>query len=360
MKFLKELEPAGKKILVRLDLDVPVENGKVVDGFRIDVAIPTLKFLATAKKLYLIGHAGRPQPIVGNWRGKPNGKVVEELRLKPQAQYLAQALGLEFQEKPDEFLGPHYYLGENIEILENLRFDSGEETNDSQFAQKLANFAEAFVFEAFAVSHRKHASIYALSKLLPTYIGLRCQKEMEVLSKLRKESKETIILVGGAKVEDKSEIIQNYQAQKVLFGGKTASQVWQNKEKYKEERFVLPIDGVLENGVVKNYADLSVEELNLIRDIGPQTIENYSEIIKTLGKNIIFAGPMGQYEKKEFSRGTKELMEVAIKTQKNTVVLGGDSAAAAEAFNSASKISYISVGGGASLNFLVTGETVLN
>jgi phosphoglycerate kinase len=348
MKLLKDLDPKDKKIIIRLDLDVPIENKKVVDGFRIDAALPTLKKLATAEKLYLIGHAGRP-----------DGKVVENLRLKPQAQYLAQVLKLDLQELDDPIFNLRYLLGEQIEILENLRFFAGEENNDSDFVAQIANLGEAFVFEAFAVSHRAHASVAGLSKLLPTYLGLRCQKEMEILDHLRKEEDRTIVLIGGAKIEDKAEIIKSYKAQKILFGGLTAAQAWLHKNDYQAERFVLPIDGVFPDGSIKNYTDLSHDEILKIRDIGPKTIELYENIINDKEHDLIYAGPMGQYEKPEFSRGTKVLFESGIAAKKQTIILGGDSACAAQAFNLQDKISYISVGGGASLTYLVKGKTEL-
>jgi len=348
MQILDKLDPKGKKILVRLDLDVPIGNGEVIDGFRIDAGLPTLEYLKKAEQIIILGHAGRPE-----------GKIVPELSLKPQAEYLAQKLSLDVKEEKNNFLGPHYLLGDQIVILENLRFDSGEENNDLRFTKRLAHLGEAFVFEAFAVSHRRHASVTGLSEILPSYLGLRCQKEIDVLCQLRNEASESIMVIGGAKVEDKSGIIQKYPALKVLFGGKTASEVWLKKDEYKDEKFILPVDGKLETGEVKNYSDLSKKELNAVRDIGPRTTNAYSDIIHLLGKNIIFAGPMGQYEKEEFGIGTKTLMEAAIKSQKNSVILGGDSALAANMFGFINQISYISVGGGASLSFLVTGKTAL-
>ncbi|MDD3773775.1 MAG: phosphoglycerate kinase [Patescibacteria group bacterium] len=345
MKLLKDLDPKDKKIIVRLDFDVPVKNQKVIDGFRIDASLPTLKYLADAKKLYLIGHSGRPQ-----------GKLVESLRLKPQAKYLAKKLNLKFSERPCKFYERRYLLGEKIEILENLRFNDGEEINNQKFAQKLANLAEVFVFEAFAVSHRAHASVSGLAKILPTYLGLRCQKEIEILDKLRNEADQTVVLVGGAKIDDKSKIIKSYKAQKILFGGLTAAEVWLKKNEYKNEKFVLPTDGKMSDGAIKNYDDLSRDEILQIRDLGPKTIAAYKDIMKNLGKNIIYAGPMGQYEKKEFAQGTFQLFKAGVASGKKTIVLGGDSASAVQMFKLENQISYISVGGGAALNYLATGK----
>lgn len=347
MKLLKDLDPKEKKIIVRLDLDVSIENNKVKDGFRIDAAIPTLQKIATAKKIYLIGHAGRP-----------DGKVMEKLRLRPQAQYLAQKLKLDFKERPCKIYNHRYLLGDKIEILENLRFFAGEENNDFSFVKKLARLGEVFIFEAFAVSHRKHASVFGLSQILPTYFGLRCEKEMQVLNKLRQEAKKTIVLVGGAKIEDKAELIKNYPAQKILFGGLTAAEVWANKNEYQNKKFILPIDGIFEDSSIKNYADLEKIDLLKVRDLGPKTIVLYKKNIQKAGKNIIYAGPMGQFEKKEFSYATKELLIAGIKSRKKTFVLGGDSETAARSFNLENQISYISVGGGASLFYLVTGKII--
>jgi len=348
MKLLKELNPKNKKILVRGDLDVPISNGKITDPFRLDILLKTLKYLLSAKKIYLIGHCG-----------KPEGKIAETLRLKPQAKYLAKKLGLQLAENSCRKFNRRYLLGEKVEILENLRFFPGEEKNSKKFAEKLAHLAQAFVFEAFAVSHRKHASVYWLSRLLPTYLGLRAEKEISVLSQLRKQERQTILLVGGAKAEDKAELIKDFFAKKILLGGKTANELWLKKNKIKQKNLVFPIDGVIENRLINDYKKMTKQEIEKVRDIGPKTIDNYKTIIKKEGKYIIFAGPMGQFEKKKFAQGTKKLYKTALQTGKQTVLLGGDSAYAALKFNLRDRFSYVSIGGGASLNYLISGKNFL-
>ncbi|MCD6422118.1 phosphoglycerate kinase, partial [bacterium] len=311
MKPLKDLEPKDKKILVRLDFDVPCEDSKIEDPYRLESALRTLRYLLSAQKLYLIGHLDRPE-----------GEVKEGLRLRPQAKFLAEKLGLQFSEKECPEFSRRYLLGDKIEVLENLRFFPGEEANEKEFAQRYASLAEVFVFEAFAVSHRKHASVYWLPRLLPSYLGFRAQKEMEVLDKLRQESNETIAVVGGAKAEDKAEIIKKFPAKRILLGGKTASELYLSGEV--PPNALLPEDGVLEDGRVLLYKEMSKEEVEKVRDIGPRTIALYRRIIREEGKNILFAGPVGQFEKEEFSKGTRSLYEEALNSGKFAVLLGGD------------------------------------
>lgn len=348
MESLRKLDPRNKKILVRLDFDVPIKGGTVVDTFRLDAVFETLKYLEPAKKLYLIGHANRPE-----------GKVVEDLRLRPQAEYLAQKLGLNFSDRSCKIYEHRYLLGDKIEILENLRFFKGEEENNEKFAKKYTRLSEIFVFEAFAVSHRKHASIFWSPKLLPSFMGLRTEKEIIVLSELRNEADQSIALVGGAKASDKADLILKFKALKILLGGKTASELWLKKGEAKKGNIIFPVDGILENGSTKLYSEMDKAEIMQVRDIGEKTIIDYSKIFNKEGKNIIFSGPMGQFEKEKFSQGTKKLYQTAIKSGKNTILLGGDSAYAAEKFKLRDKFSYVSVGGGASLNFLAGGKIFL-
>jgi len=344
MQSLKELKPERKKILVRLDLDVAVKNGKIEDSFRIDAALPTLRYLRKGKKIYLIGHCGRPE-----------GKIVESLRLRPQAKYLAEKLGLKFNERKCRIFEHRYLLGEKIEMLENLRFFKGEEENSKLFAKKYASLAEVFVFESFAVSHRKHASVFWLSRLLPTFLGFRAEKEIGILEKIKKEAKNTIVLVGGAKAEDKADLIFKFNAL-ILAGGKTANELFSKRQELIGKNIILPKDGVLENGVVKNYGEMSSSDLEKVRDIGPETLKFYKAILEGGPKNVILAGPMGQFEKKNFGKGTKELLKEALKLNKKIIILGGDSAFAVKKFGFENKVFYISVGGGASLNYLVNKE----
>ncbi|MCD6194833.1 phosphoglycerate kinase [bacterium] len=340
MKSLGKLEPDNKKVLVRLDFDVPIEKGKIIDTFRLDASLPTLKYLQPAEKIFLVGHSGRPE-----------GKVTEDLSLRPQADYLAQKLGLSLREAASPFFYRRYLLGDKIEILENLRFFIGEEHNEKKFAQKYAGLADVFVFEAFAVSHRKHASVYWLPKILPSYLGFRAEKEIEILSRLKRESSQTLAVIGGGKAKDKADLVHKFAAQNILLGGKTANELYLNKESL-PKNVVLPIDGVLPSGKVKDYVDMSKKEVLSVRDLGPKTIKLFSEFLDKKGKNIIFAGPVGQFEKKSFSLGTKILYQRALGTKKFTFLLGGDSSYAALKFCLREKFSYVSVGGGASLSFL--------
>ncbi len=342
MEELGKLDPAEKRVLVRLDFDVPQKDGKIEDPLRLEAGLETLKYLQKAQKLYLIGHLDRP-----------GGKVVEELSLRPQAEYLAKELKLPLKEIASPFYYRRYLLGDRVEILENLRFFVGEEANDKGFAQKYVDLADVFVFEAFAVSHRKHASVYWLPRILPAYLGFRAQREIEVLSRLKEEAGETIAVVGGGKAEDKAELIKKFKAKKILLGGRTANELYLQKENL-PKNVVLPLDGVLPSGEIKDYSAMKKKEIETVRDIGPKTVEFYSQFFQK-GRNILFAGPVGQFEKEKFALGTRKLYQKALESGKFSVLLGGDSNFAALKFGLRDKFSYVSVGGGASLSYL-TGQ----
>ncbi len=296
-----------KRVFVRCDLDVPVENGLVKEAYRLEAALPTLNLLKQAgAKIIIAGHMG-----------KPEGKLVYEFSTKQLLPF--------FNEK----------LGEgNFELLENLRFDSREETNDENYARELASKADIYVNESFATSHREHASIVGVPKYLPHFAGLQFAKEVENLSKvLKNPEKPFIAIIGGAKLESKKPVVSKFLqiADFVLLGQKLGLD-WREPV---PQNLVLPID----------YNDQQW-------DIGPITAAKYAQIIST-AKTIVWCGPMGVFEEPEHSMGTKTIGEAVVNSGAFSVAGGGNTVDALDRFGFFNKINFVSTGGSAMLEFLV-------
>jgi len=310
MRTLKEANiHKDTRVLVRADLDVPIQDGQIMEKYRLESGLPTLKYLLEKQaKIIIIGHLGRP-----------DGKVVESLSTK--------------------HLIPYYneHLGEgNYQLLENLRFDSREESNDPTFAKELASHAEIYVNECFSASHREHASITGVAHLLPSYAGMRLEKEVTALEKVLKDPVRPLVaLVGGVKVDTKKPVISKFisVADMVLVGGKLGT----NWNADIPDNMKIPRD----------YGELG-------RDIGPRTIGIYTEILSR-AKTVIWSGPMGNYEEEKFMHGTKEVAKAIIASNAFSVVGGGDTVAALQKINLADKFSFVSTGGGAMLDFLASG-----
>lgn len=330
MKSVREASVKGKRVLVRCDLDVPIEGGRVVDDMRLLACLPTLQLLVErGAKVIIGGHLGRPE-----------GTVVEELRLDPIAAVLSKHLGA--VHKADEVVGPTVVevvdemADGDLLLLENLRFDPGEEADDPQFAAKLAALADLYVNEAFAVCHRAVASVVGVSKLLPAYAGLRLMEEVEKLTAIRnKPTRPLVFIMGGAKAETKVPLvwaIAKY-ADQILLGG------------------TLMLERSLEG--IKNVA-FPVDAVEAY-DIGPKTIKKYQAILAE-AKTIVWNGPVGKFEAKKFSAGTKALAEYLAVAEAMTIVGGGDTLAALRRFGVLEKMTFISVGGGAMLALLAGEE----
>ena len=339
MKSVKEADVLGKKVLLRGDLDVPLKNGEVVDDFRIKAALPTIKFLVEkGAKTIIIGHLGRP-----------GGKVVEGLRLDSVAGKLSEYLkavhprttrgaGLR---KIDECVGPEakgaveVMADGDVLLLENFRFHSGETKNDPEFAQGLALLADIYVNDCFAASHRKHASIIGVPQLLPSYVGLRFEEEVTVLYNIvTKTEKPLLFIVGGVKAETKAPMVKKLSkiADKILLGGTLMFE----KSLEGIPNVIFPVDAV---GV---------------EDIGPETIKIFIDEIKK-AKTIVWNGPMGVINTKEFEVGTRKIAEALAESDGHTIVGGGDTVAALTRFGLRDKIDFVSTGGGAMLQFLAEG-----
>ncbi len=378
-KTLKSFDFRDKKVLVRVDFNVPLEDNKVADDTRIREALPTIKYLLEngAKKVILCSHLGRPK-----------GKVVESLRMDPVAQKLKELLGQNIL-KLDDCVGEE--IKAQIEstqirliLLENLRFHPEEEKGDENFAKELAELADIYVNDAFGTAHRAHASTCIVAKFLPSCIGFLMEKEIKYLSKIiLNPDKPFVAILGGAKVSDKIRVIENLldKVDKILIGGAMSYTFLKTKginignskieadkldlatrilelAQSKGVKIILPQDHIvaqsLDKPETKRVTDNEIPEGFMGLDIGPKTIELFKEELKT-ARTILWNGPIGVFEKDDFSQGTKELaLYLADLTSKGvtTVIGGGDSASAVAKFKVKDKLTHVSTGGGASLEFL--------
>jgi phosphoglycerate kinase len=329
-RSVRDADVAGKRVLVRADLNVPLENGRVADDTRIRAALPTLELLLErgADEVAVCSHLGRPKGPDPAFSMRP----VEE-RLRDLV--------------PDE----------RLVVLENTRFDSRETANDESFARELANDRDLYVDDAFGSAHRAHASTVGVARLLPAYAGLLLERELEELGRLLGEVERPFVLVsGGAKVEDKLGVLQNLggRSDEVLIGGKMAEEV--REENPFEFEVVLPTDIVAaaafeadaESKVVP-YDKLPDGWLGL--DIGPETRRAFAERIGR-AKTVFWNGPMGVFEWPRFAEGTKAVAEAVAAVTGFTVVGGADSVRALHEAGLADRISWVSTGGGAALEFL--------
>ncbi len=370
MRSVKEADVAGKCVLVRVDFNVPLKNGKISDDKRIRAALPTIEFLRKKKaKVILMSHLGRP-----------DGKIAEDLRLGPVALHLSKLLkhpvhyvfdciGAEIE---DTVRGLHEG---DVLLLENLRFYPEEEANDIGFAQKLAALADVYVNDAFGVSHRAHTSVHAITKYMPSYAGFLLQKEVDILSSLLKSPKRPFIaIMGGAKVSDKIGVIENLlkKVDAILIGGAMMFTFYKalgyevGKSKFEADKIslaksllkkgkrkiVLPTDMIIASSSDKKGRVCSANKIpknTMGLDIGPETQAVYAEIISE-AKTVFWNGPMGLFEKKSFAKGTFAVAKAMAKAKAVTVVGGGDSVAAVERLKL--KFTHVSTGGGASLELL--------
>ncbi|GFZ94584.1 phosphoglycerate kinase [Paenibacillus marchantiophytorum] len=376
-KSVRDVEVAGKRVFVRVDFNVPVENGQITDDTRIRETLPTIKFLVEqGAKVILAAHFGRP-----------NGQVVEELRLTPVAAKLAELLGqnvIKADQSVGEIVKAQVNALENgdVLLLENVRFNEGEEKNDPELAKAFADLADLFVNDAFGAAHRAHASTAGIAAYIPAVSGLLMEKELEVLGKaLNNPERPFTAIVGGSKVKDKIAVIENLLniADNVLIGGGLSytflkAQGYEigkslvdnekldlalsfiEKAKAKGVNFLIPVDIVVTD---KFSADANTQIVGVDGipadwegiDIGPKTRELYADVIAK-SKLVVWNGPMGVFEIEPFSHGTRAVAEACAATSGYTVIGGGDSAAATEKFHLADKMNHMSTGGGASLEFM--------
>jgi phosphoglycerate kinase len=377
-KTLKDIDVKGKRVFCRVDFNVPMQDGKITDETRIRAAVPTIQYLVEqGAKVILASHFGRPK-----------GQVVEEMRLTPVGERLSEILGKEVK-KADEAYGDSVKaiidtMNEgDVLLLENVRFYPGEEKNDPELAKNFAELADVYVNDAFGAAHRAHASTEGIAHYLPAVAGFLMEKELDVLGKaLSNPERPFTAIIGGAKVKDKIGVIENLLelVDNLIIGGGLAytfvkaqghevgkslleadkidlANSFIEKAKQKGVNFLMPVDVIVADDFSNdaNKKVVSIEEIPAdweALDIGPKTREIYSDVIKN-SKLVIWNGPMGVFEIDAFAGGTKAVAEALAESEGTySVIGGGDSAAAVEKFDLADKMSHISTGGGASLEFM--------
>lgn len=376
-KTIRDIELKGQRVFCRVDFNVPMEDGKVTDDTRIKAALPTIEYMTNeGAKVILASHLGRPK-----------GEVKEDMRLTPTGDKLSELLG-----KPVKKLDSS--IGEEVEkaiaemkdgdviLLENVRFNPGEEKNDAELSKHYADLADVFVNDAFGTAHRAHASTAGIAQYIPGVLGFLLEKELDILGKaLSHPERPFTAIIGGAKVKDKIGVIDNLldKVDNLLIGGGlsytfTRAQGHQTGDSLVEEdkvelaksfiekaerkavKLYLPTDAVVANkfsadAETKTVAVDEITEGWMGLDIGPETAELYKQVIKE-SKFVIWNGPMGVFEMEPFENGTKTVADAMAETSAYTVIGGGDSAAAVEKFEVADKMDHVSTGGGASLEFM--------
>lgn len=377
LPLLEDQNLKGKRVFVRVDFNVPVENGIATDKTRIEKTLPTLELLiAKGAKIILGSHLGRPKGgPEPKYSMKPVFDVLATL-VKTKVSFSESVIGAGVVKLSNE-------LGEGeILLLENLRFHKEEEANDAGFCKELAKLADVYVNDAFGTAHRAHASTEGVAHLLPAFAGLLMRKEIEVLSGLlARPERPFVAIVGGSKVSSKFAILKNLleKVDHLLIGGGMAYTFLKSRAvpvgkslvepEFESQAFQLidragvqgvdlqiPVDHIIADQFDPKAKTKSVDKMGIMdgwmgMDIGPKTIDNYVKAIKD-AKTILWNGPMGVFEMDKFSKGTIEIAKAISKSKAKTVVGGGDSIAAVNKAGVADKITHISTGGGASLEFL--------
>ena len=381
-KTVKDLDVKGKKVLVRVDFNVPLskeEKGKIADDARIKAAMPTIDYLSeNGAKVILMSHLGRPK-----------GEANPEFALKPVADYLENVYGDKFKFLPSPVVVDEKVKEEvnkledgQIALLENTRYRKEETKNGEDFAKELASLADLYVNDAFGTSHRAHASNVGVANILPSAVGLLIEKEIDIMGKALEAPEHPFVsILGGAKVSDKIGVIENLitKVDTILIGGGMAYTFLKaqgkeiGKSLLEEDKMdlslelikkaeangveiLLPVDLVIadkiEAGVDTEVVDIdNIPADKEALDIGPKTAELFASKIKE-AKTVVWNGPMGVFEIKEFADGTNKVAQALAESDAITIVGGGDSALAIEMAGLKDKITHVSTGGGASLEFL--------
>jgi phosphoglycerate kinase len=379
-KTIRDVEVSGKRVFLRADLNVPIDDGRITDDTRIRASLPTIvNLLERGASVILASHLGRPK-----------GKVNDALRLKPVADRLSQLLGRPVRMTGDA-LGPGVQVAVDklrpgdLLVLENLRFHAEEEANDPEFAEALAGDADLYVNDAFGAAHRAHASTEGITHHLPAVAGLLMEREVDALSRLlRKPARPFHAVIGGAKVSGKLEVLSALlsRCQAILVGGGMANTFLAAKgfdlgkslveedalkdaerilaeARRKRVRFMLPTDAVVapqlhQRAKTQIVPIDAVPRDQMVVDVGPQTLAAYTEHLGK-AKTVFWNGPMGVFEMPQMAEGTNAIARFLAKRTKAgvvTVVGGGDSVAAVEQLGLADRMTHVSTGGGASLEFL--------
>ncbi len=327
---ISEIDVANKTVLVRGDLDVAIEGGVIQEDYRLKALLPTFTYLRTnGAKVVMVGHLGRPE-----------GKHVTELSLRPIGERLHALLGEEIVLVEDWFDNPETITqalaSSDVLLLENIRFDPREEANDPTLAQILASCADIFVNESFATAHRAHASTVGVAGYLPSYLGIRFAEEIAELTHARENPAPPLVLImGGGKAETKVPLVKKMAsfADTILLGGTLM--------------FAAELEGV--KGVRFPRDAVRVD------DIGPESVADFTTQLAK-ANTIVWNGPVGRFEQEEFRAGTQAIAEAVVHSSARTIIGGGDTIAALNLFGVLDKIDFVSIGGGAMLDFLAEGD----
>jgi phosphoglycerate kinase len=375
-KTLRDTDVAGKRVLVRVDFNVPIKDGRVEDDSRIRAVLPTLNYLIEkGARLIVMSHLGRPKNAEEKYRLDPVAEVLSLLLNRP-VEKVDKTVGDEVK-KIVEQLEPGEIL-----LLENLRFNPGEKANDPGFARSLAELGDIYVNDAFGAAHRAHASVVGIAKYIPAVAGFLLEKEVTTLSKLLEEPKRPFLtILGGSKVSDKVGVIDRFldivdvlligggmcftflKAQGINVGRSILEEHYieyarntLTEAKSKGIKILLPEDVVISQEF-NDYSESKVVPIDKIPpgwiglDIGPKTIEIYKEEIAK-ARTIFWNGPMGVFELEPFAKGTEEIAKAIAESDAISIAGGGDTDAALRKFGLEEKVSFISTGGGASLKML--------
>ena len=375
----KNLNLKGKKVLLRVDLNVPMKNGAITEISRIEKIIPTINLLLEKQaKIIIISHIGRPK-----------GKVVKEMSLKPISEKLSSLLKKEvlFYKgliSENTALEINKISNGSIIMLENIRFNEGEELNDSEFSKKISDLGDIYINDAFSCSHRSHASVEGITKYIPSYFGLQIAEEISALKKITLEIEKPIsLIIGGSKISTKIKIINNLikKFNNIIIVGGMANtmlkhtganigksicendcgplikEIIENSKKYNCE-ITIPKDIIVSkslDGSGKEKNINQIEENEIILDIGTKTISSIETIINK-SKTVLWNGPAGYFENPNFQNGTKKILEIISKKTKNdkifSVAGGGETVAAINKFKKFNSFTFVSTAGGAFLEYL--------
>ena len=375
----KNLNLKGKKVLLRVDLNVPMKNGAITEISRIEKIIPTINLLLEKEaKIIIISHIGRPK-----------GKVVKEMSLKPISKKLSSLIKKKvlFSKNlinENTVLEINKISSGSIIMLENIRFNEGEELNDRDFSKKIADLGDIYINDAFSCSHRSHASVEGITKYIPSYFGLQILEEISALKKITSEIEKPVsLIIGGSKISTKIKIINNLikKFNNIIIVGGMANtilkhlgtnigksicendcgslikEIMENSKKYKCE-IIIPKDIIVSknldgSGKEKNINEIAENEM--ILDIGTKTISSIETIINN-SKTVLWNGPAGYFENPNFENGTKKILEIISKKTKNdkifSVAGGGETVAAINKFKKFSSFTFVSTAGGAFLEYL--------
>jgi phosphoglycerate kinase len=330
LRKIQDADVAGKNVLLRVDFNVGIENGMVKENFKILAAKESIDYLLSKKcKVALISHLGRPE-------GKVNPEfslkqIVDdaEIILVEKITFVADCLGEKVKEALEN-------LSEGVILLENVRFYAGDEKNDPEFSKKLAENFDFFINDAFSASHRDHASVTGVAKILPSYAGFRLQEEIAEMTIIKEHPMHpAVAIIGGAKIETKLPVIKFFEEKydHILVGGKIANEALDQKTKF-SEKIILPIDFIDDR-----------------LDIGPKTIEKFKEIIAN-AKTIVWNGPTGKFEDEKYAISSNEILIAVLASGAFVVVGGGETLEILEKNQAMDKVDFVSTGGGAMLDYL--------